>query len=113
MDTLHVDCASCRARGPACSDCVISVLFGPISQAVELDHDEVDALDAMARSGLLPPLRFMAQVRSDAKVNDVDESSWMNLVWYANVDESKTIVDLVREALAQVDWQSQASGFSF
>lgn len=59
MDTLHVDCASCRARGPACSDCVISVLLGPISQEVELDHDEVDALDAMARSGLLPPLRLV------------------------------------------------------
>lgn len=59
MDTLHVDCASCRARGPACSDCVISVLLGPISADVELDTDEVDALDAMARSGLLPPLRLV------------------------------------------------------
>lgn len=59
MDTLHVDCASCRARGPACSDCVISVLLGPISADVELDTDEVGALDAMARSGLLPPLRLV------------------------------------------------------
>ncbi len=59
MDTLHVDCASCRARGPACSDCVISVLLGPVSADVELDTDEVGALEAMARSGLLPPLRLV------------------------------------------------------
>lgn len=62
MDNLHVDCASCRARGPACSDCVISVLLGPLSADVELDTDEVGALDAMARSGLLPPLRLVRPV---------------------------------------------------
>jgi hypothetical protein len=62
---------------------------------------------------LLPPLRFMAQVQSNAEINDQDESSWINLVWYADIDDSKTIVDLVRDAVAQVDWQSQASGFSF
>ena len=59
MDSLHVDCASCRARGPACSDCVISVLLGPMTDEVELSGDEVGALDAMARSGLLPPLRLI------------------------------------------------------
>lgn len=59
MDTLHVDCSGCRARGPACSDCVISVLLGPITEEVELDSDEVGALEAMARSGLLPPLRLI------------------------------------------------------
>lgn len=59
MDSLHVDCASCRARGPACSDCVISVLLGPMTDEVELTSDEVGALDTMARSGLLPPLRLI------------------------------------------------------
>lgn len=59
MDILHVDCATCRARGPACGDCVISVLLGPIGSEVELDDQEQAALAAMAGSGLLPPLRLV------------------------------------------------------
>ncbi|MCE1174679.1 MAG: hypothetical protein LWW77_08755 [Propionibacteriales bacterium] len=59
MDILHVDCATCRARGPACGDCVISVLLGPIGGEVELDDQEQAALAAMATSGLLPPLRLV------------------------------------------------------
>ena len=27
MDTVHVDCDNCVARGPACSDCVVTVLL--------------------------------------------------------------------------------------
>jgi NAD-dependent SIR2 family protein deacetylase len=69
--------------------------------------------ESSREGGLLPSLRFMAQVRSHAEVSNDAESSWMNLVWYANVDDSRTIVDLVRDALTQVDWQSQASGWSF
>jgi hypothetical protein len=65
MDSLHVDCASCRARGPACSDCVISVLLGPMTDEVELSGEEVGALDAMARSGLLPPLRLIRGTARD------------------------------------------------
>jgi hypothetical protein len=59
MDVLYVDCATCRARGPACSDCVISVLLGPMSDDVDLDDQERAALAAMAESGLLPPLRLV------------------------------------------------------
>lgn len=59
MDILHVDCATCQARGPACGDCVISVLLGPIGSEVELDDQEQAALAAMADSGLLPPLRLV------------------------------------------------------
>lgn len=74
MDTLHVDCASCRARGPACSDCVISVLLGPVSHDVELETDEVGALDAMARSGLLPPLRLVRPVNPRPPAWSPDDS---------------------------------------
>ena len=35
MDVLHVDCQSCVARGPACGDCVISVLLGSPPQGVD------------------------------------------------------------------------------
>lgn len=59
MDVLHVDCGTCRARGPACSDCVISVLLGPMPQEVLLDDEEQAALKVMADSGLLPPLRLV------------------------------------------------------
>ncbi len=65
MDVLHVDCATCRARGPACSDCVISVLLGPATTEVELGTDEVEALDALAESGLVPPLRLVRGVPTD------------------------------------------------
>ncbi len=60
MDVLHVDCAACRVRGLACGDCVISVLLGPMTEEVRLDDQEQAALAAMARSGLVPPLRLVS-----------------------------------------------------
>lgn len=69
MDVLHVDCRTCRARGPACSDCVISVLLGPMPSEVLLDDQEQAALSAMAQSGLLPPLRL---VRPSEPADDWD-----------------------------------------
>ena len=56
---MHVDCGSCRARGPACSDCVITALLGPIEADVELGNDEVGALAALAGGGLISPLRLV------------------------------------------------------
>lgn len=64
MDVLHVDCASCVARGPAaCGDCVISVLLGSPPQGVDLDGDERAALSALADQGLVPPLRLIPGAR--------------------------------------------------
>ena len=63
MDVLHVDCESCVARGPACGDCVISVLLGSPPQGVDLDHDERAALSALAEQGLVPPLRLVPGAR--------------------------------------------------
>lgn len=63
MDVLHVDCDSCVARGPACGDCVISVLLGSPPQGVDLDHDERAALSALAEQGLVPPLRLVPGLR--------------------------------------------------
>ncbi|WP_232548553.1 hypothetical protein [Propioniciclava soli] len=66
MDTMLVDCNACSARGPACSGCVVSVLLGSPGQAADaLAADEVDALDALAGGGLLPPLRLVHPVASD------------------------------------------------
>ena len=63
MDVLHVDCETCVARGPACGDCVISVLLGSPPQGVDLDHDERAALSALADQGLVPPLRRVPGAR--------------------------------------------------
>ena len=46
--TLHVDCDSCSARGPACTDCVVTVLLGIPGPRVDLDADEQQALSALA-----------------------------------------------------------------
>lgn len=75
---MHVDCGGCAVRGRACSDCVIAVLLGvpepttekeraaytpaPTTEVplpIELDAVERAALDALAGSGLLPPLRLV------------------------------------------------------
>ena len=63
MDALHVDCGTCIARGAACSDCVVSVLLGASGGVVDLDRDEQAALEALADSGLVPPLRLIQGAR--------------------------------------------------
>ena len=54
---------TCVARGPACQDCVITVLLGAPGQAVDLDPAEQAALTALADSGLVPPLRLIPGAR--------------------------------------------------
>lgn len=66
MESLHVDCGSCRVRGAACSDCVISVLLGPVGDEVQLGSDEVGALAALAGGGLMPPLRLIRGAARDS-----------------------------------------------
>lgn len=61
--SLTVDCDDCMVRGPACADCVVTVLLGPPRVRLELDADEVSALDALAGAGLVPPLRLVAVER--------------------------------------------------
>jgi predicted small lipoprotein YifL len=75
---MVIDCDACAVRGPACSDCVVSVLLGgpPASghehsarvpgadragspEPVELDGAEQAALAVLAGCGLVPPLRLV------------------------------------------------------
>jgi hypothetical protein len=58
-DSLIIDCDTCLVRGPACSDCVVSCLMGGPPEPVQLSRDEAGALDALAASGLVPPLRLV------------------------------------------------------
>ncbi len=64
--SVHIDCDTCAVRGPACHDCVVTVLLGPPPE-IGFDDDEQRALQVLAGSGLVPPLR-MVRPMSDADV---------------------------------------------
>jgi hypothetical protein len=57
-----IDCDDCAARGPACKECVVSVLVGVPER---LDDDECAALEALADAGLAPRLRLVPMHRRD------------------------------------------------
>ena len=48
-------------------------------------------VDAASDSGVLPPLRFVAQISSGEPIADDDHGSWMNLIWFAEIDDEKSI----------------------
>jgi hypothetical protein len=54
-----IDCEGCTAKGPACGDCVVTVLLGAPPDGVQLDETERRALAALADGGLVPPLRLV------------------------------------------------------
>jgi hypothetical protein len=60
---VHIDCDGCAARGPACGDCVVTVLLGAPPEGVELDDAERRAIEALADGGLVPPLRLVPDER--------------------------------------------------
>ncbi len=57
---MIIDCDSCEVRGPACGDCVVTALLG--GPPGEIGDDEAAAFDALAGSGLVPPLRLVLPV---------------------------------------------------
>lgn len=61
---MIIDCDSCDVRGKECGDCVVTVLLGAPPAGVELDDDERRAIDALAGSGLVPPLRLVVDGRA-------------------------------------------------
>ncbi|MDQ6642366.1 MAG: hypothetical protein M3Y66_07725 [Actinomycetota bacterium] len=56
--SVRIDCDSCLVRGLSCHDCVVTVLLGPPPE-LSFDEDEQRALDVLAESGLVPPLRMV------------------------------------------------------
>lgn len=58
---LVIDCDLCVARGPACRDCMVTVLLGPTPEA-GFAEEEARALQALADGGLIPPLRMVHSV---------------------------------------------------
>ena len=66
---MIIDCGSCAAAGPACDDCMVSVLLGlPESTGsqgeVAVADEHAAALTVLADSGLVPPLRLVKQTRA-------------------------------------------------
>ena len=57
--SVHIDCDTCVVRGLACHDCVVTVLLGPPPE-LGFDEDQTRALDVLAGSGLVPPLRMVS-----------------------------------------------------
>jgi hypothetical protein len=65
VDVL-IDCDNCRVRDLACRDCVVSVLLagrdaGAHVRPVDLDGPERAAIAVLERTGLVPPLRLVAE----------------------------------------------------
>jgi hypothetical protein len=62
-DSVVVDCDRCLVRGPsACGDCVVTFLLGAPPAGIEIDADEMAALDVLSEAGLTPPLRLVTPV---------------------------------------------------
>ena len=66
---MNIDCDSCAAKGPACGDCVVTVLLGAPPEGVELDEAEQRAIEALAEGGLIPPLRQCIRVHQNSEYN--------------------------------------------
>lgn len=62
-DSVVVDCNRCLVKSPgACGDCVVTFLLGSPPAGIEIDADEMRAIEALSDSGLVPPLRLVTAV---------------------------------------------------
>jgi hypothetical protein len=74
-DVVLIDCDACVMKGPGCQDCVVTVVLGfsaERSGSLSIDDDEKAALDVLAESGLVPPLRLVHAVNG-IEPNDAPE----------------------------------------
>lgn len=58
---MLIDCSTCIARPRACGDCVVTALLSSPADG-QLTVEEVAAVDALAATGLVSPLRFVRAV---------------------------------------------------
>jgi len=59
-DPVVVDCDRCLVRSPgACGDCIVTVLLGAPPAGIEIDAQEMAALEVLADAGCVPPLRLV------------------------------------------------------
>lgn len=60
---MLIDCDTCLMRDIACADCVVTFLSPPgalPARRTRLSEREDRALEALAGSGLVPPLRLVS-----------------------------------------------------
>ena len=56
---MLIECDSCEVRGTGCGQCVVTALLGvPAAGEVDIDDDELRALDVLADVGMVAPLRL-------------------------------------------------------
>lgn len=67
---MLIDCNQCSMRDIACPDCVVTVLLELPKRRIELDPDEQAALEVLASSGLVPPLRLVTDESAGQKPSD-------------------------------------------
>ncbi len=67
--------------------------------------------DARSKQPILPSLTMMAQLRCYERRNDDEDGTWLNLVWFADIDDKKMIADFVADALQQVDWKTDSESY--
>lgn len=58
---MLIDCERCEMRDIACSDCVVTALFGEPPRRCEIGEGEREALGALADVGMVPPLRLVVR----------------------------------------------------
>ena len=58
MEPLHIDCARCVARGPACADCIVGIICG-FEDRIEFDGPDTAAINNLVAFGLVPPPRVV------------------------------------------------------
>ena len=72
-----------------------------------------DILDPSSDRPVLPTLTMMAQLSCLEPRDKSMHGSWLNVVWFTDIDDEKSIKDFVAEALEKVDWEREAEDFLF
>lgn len=63
-ESVVIDCGRCVVRNAGvCADCVVTAVLAEPSH-LSFDADEMAALDALADSGLVAPLRLVLPIES-------------------------------------------------
>ena len=72
---------------------------------------EPTVFDSKSRSPVIPSQRMIATIKCNQSPRADEQGTWLTLIWFAEIDEEKSIKDYVSEAVAQVDWAKEAEGY--
>ena len=63
---MKIDCLSCTQKPVGCDDCVVTLLMSLPAPDSVLLAEETQALEALAKAGLVPSLRLVEGPRTAA-----------------------------------------------